>query len=784
MRPRKAGRIIRFGSFEVDIEEGRLTKSGIRIRLQEQPFRILVLLLENAGQLVTREKIREELWSNDTFVEFDNALNTTVGKLRAALSDSADNPRFLETVPRRGYRFVAPVTFLPSLPAPESSAQPITTPTDSGVAPISPEVVLRRIGWRRPTVIALLVVIGLGIRWYQQRSSFQITSKDKIVLADFVNTTGETVFDDALRQGLEVGLEQSPFVKVLSDRNAQRIMKQMGRSPEDRMAGKTAIEVCQRANAKVTIQGSIANLGSAYLIGLAAIRCDNSRPIANEQVQATRKEDVVDALGQATAKIRSRLGESLPSIQKFNAPLHQATTSSLEALNVYGLALSTWDREGDRASLPIFQKAVDLDPNFAYAHVALATVYRNLGESDLARENATEAYKLRGRVTESERFSIDARYYAYVTGELEKVLEVHTREVQNYSDSPGAYNHLGNIEGELGRYEQSVPNFRKALLLDPTRANTYYNLATDLLALNRVDEASAVWAEANQRKLQSDALLQLGYWIAFLRGDAGEMQRLLRQSADVLGAQAILLSEQSNTEAYHGHFEKARELSRSAADLLEKDSDKEAASRCLAQAAVREAEVGNSSRAQEFISQAQKLSRDQDTMMLIALSMALTGNARQAGVLGDELDKQWPLGTYVQKYWLPLIRGEVDMRGKRSSRAVDDLNVVVDPLEFATPSALSTSTLYPTYARGQAYLAAGDGAKAAAEFQKLIDHPGLTINYPLGALARLGLARAYAHSGNIQKARQAYQDFFEIWKDADSDLPPLKDAKSELAKLT
>jgi DNA-binding winged helix-turn-helix (wHTH) protein len=244
MQPRTSGKIIRFGSFEVDNEEGRLTKSGIRIRLQEQPFRILVLLLENAGQLVTREKIREELWSDDTFVEFDNALNTTIGKLRAALSDSADNPRFLETVPRRGYRFVAPVTFPPSPPVSASPAQSITSSPDSetaGAAPISPQFVLRRVGWRRSTVIALLLAVGLGIYWYQHRPSFQITSKYKIVLADFVNTTGETVFDDALRQGLEVGLEQSPFVKVLSDRNAQRIMKQMGRSPEDRMAGKTAI---------------------------------------------------------------------------------------------------------------------------------------------------------------------------------------------------------------------------------------------------------------------------------------------------------------------------------------------------------------------------------------------------------------------------------------------------------------------------------------------------------------------------------------------------------------
>ncbi len=664
MQSETAGRIIRFGSFEVDTQEGRLTKAGIRIRLQEQPFRILVLLLESAGQLVTREKIREELWSNDTFVEFDNALNTAVGKLRAALSDSADNPRFLETVPRRGYRFVAPVTFAPSQPVNPTSPEPATTggPISSGSVKIPTDVISPaqpRNAWGKigAAAIAVLVVAGLAIYWYQRRPNFKITSKDTIVLADFVNTTGEAVFDDALRQGLEVGLEQSPFLKVLPDRNAERIMKQMGHSPDDRMAGKTAIEVCQRANAKATVQGSIADLGSAYLIGLAAIRCDTSEPIANEQVQARRKEDVVDALGQATAQLRSRLGESLPSIQKFNAPLEQATTSSLEALNAYGMALSTWDKKGDRESLPMFKRAVDLDPNFAHAYAGLATVYHNLGDADLARENATKAHELRRRVTESERLSIDSRYYSYVTGELENVAQVHALEVQSYPESAGAFNHLGSDEGMLGRYEEAEQDFRKALLLDPARSTSYSNLAIVLLAMNRVEDASAVLNEAGQRKVQNDVLLQVAYWLAFLRDDTAAMQQLQERSGDGLRTRAVLLSEQSNTEAYHGHFGKARELSLTASSLMEKDGDKEGAARCLAQAAVREAEVGNPARAQKFISQARKLSPGQDAVILTALSMAISGNAREAEALSEELSKQWPLGTYVQKYWLPLLRG-------------------------------------------------------------------------------------------------------------------------------
>jgi eukaryotic-like serine/threonine-protein kinase len=387
-----------------------------------------------------------------------------------------------------------------------------------------------------------------------------------------------------------------------------------------------------------------------------------------------------------------------------------------------------------------------------------------LGELDLARENATQAHELRARVTEVEQLAIDARYYAYVTGELEKVAQVHTLEVQNYPESPGAYNHLGISDGELARYEQSVEDLRKALVLDPGRANTYANLALDLVALNRVDDASTVLKQAGDRNLKVDGLLQAGYWIAFLRDDVKEMERLLQESADVSGAASLLLNDQSNTEAYHGHFAKARELSRSAANLLEKDDDRESAAKCLAQAAVREAEVGNSAGAREFIIEAQKLSRGQDVTTLIALTLARIGDAGQAETLCRELNQEWPLGTYVQKYWLPLIQGEIDLRAGRASKAVDDLSVATAPLEFSAPPATILATLYPAYVRGQAYLASDDSRAAIAEFQKLIDHKGLLVNYPLGPLARLGLARAYARSGDIPKARQAYHEFLELWK--------------------
>jgi eukaryotic-like serine/threonine-protein kinase len=781
-----SNRVVRFGSFEADLREGRLTKSGIRIRLQDQPFQILALLLERPGQLVTRDEIRHKLWAQNTFVEFDDALNTAVRKLRSALNDSADNPRFLETVPRRGYRFVAPVAFVaapPSIPAQREPSAPVPSEEIAAAPPHRP-LSSPEIQWQQLALLAAVafIVASWGIYWYVHRPTFRITAKDTVVLADIVNTTGESVFDDALRQGLQVGLEQSPFVKVLPERKTAIIVKQMGRSPDERIAGRTAIEVCQRTGSKVTIQGSVASLGTTYLIGLAAIRCDTGEPIANEQVQAKRREDVIDALGQATSRLRARLGESLPSIEKYNAPLEQATTPSLDALNAYGVALSTWDKKGDRASLPFFQKAIELDPKFAMAYGALAAIYHNLGEAELARENTTKAYELRDRVTEAEKLSIESRYCLYVTGDREKAAEVYEFTVQNFPQSAGGFNHLGTSYSDLGRWQKGVDSFQEAMRLDPTRSTTYFNLAVSLMALNQVEAAGSVLAEADKRKFQTPALLQANYWLAFVRGDTGEMQRVLLRSSDVAGAQALLLSTRADTEAYYGHMEKAAELSRVAANLLQHDGDTESAANVLGQAALRDAEAGDPRRAHEFISQAQQLSQGQGVVMLATVVASRLGDVGIAETLSRGLNKQWPAATFVQKYWLPVVRAQNDLHQSRPSQAVEDLASAA-AFELANPPEQSSTTIYPAYVRGRAYVATGDGSKAAAEFQKLIDHPGMILNSPLGVLARLGMARAYKRAGDLEKSRSAYHDFLEIWKDADPNLVTLKQAKAEYAAV-
>jgi serine/threonine protein kinase/tetratricopeptide (TPR) repeat protein len=636
--------------------------------------------------------------------------------------------------------------------------------------------------WKILISVLLSALLVAGGFYYRSRRNKLLSHKDTIVLSDFANSTGDPVFDDTLKTALSVSLRQSPFLNVLTDSQVAKTLQQMTQPAGTRLTPELARELCQRGGSKAYLAGAIGRLGSEYVVGLKAVSCKNGNTLAEEQVTAASKEKVLDSLGGAAAKLRAELGESLATVQKFDVPLEQATTFSLDAFNAYGLALSTWDKKGDRDSLPIFKKAIELDPNFAMAYSALATINHNLGDSELARENATKAYELRDRVTEAEREAIEARYYSYVIGDLEKAAEVYAVAIQNYPDSAGAYNHLANDEGELGRYEQSVQDFRKALLLDPSRASTYTNLAIGLLALNQVEEASAVLAEADKRGLQTDTLLQAHYWIAFLRNDEKEMELLVQRSSDLPGAQAILLSEQSNTAAYHGHFEKAREFSRAAENLMERDANKELAASYLVQAALRESEVGEFARAQQYISQAQKLSHGQDVATLSAVALVQIGSVNQAEALCHELDKQWPEGTIVQKYWLPAIRAEIDLRQARPSKAIDDLGVAT-PLEFANPGSTAVPTLYPAYVRAQAYLAMGNDPRAATEFRKLTDRPGLVLNYPLGALAHLGLARAYKSTGDLQNSRQAYLDFLSLWKDADPDIPILKEAKVEYAKL-
>jgi eukaryotic-like serine/threonine-protein kinase len=755
--------IVRFGSFELDLQQGKLSKSGIRIRLQEQPLQILALLLQHPGQLVTREEIRQKLWERDTFVEFDDALNTAVRKLRAALNDSADNPRFLETVPRRGYRFIAPV-------APTSESQP--------VAPAKPVAPQRNLYlW----VAALLVVAVAGVAGYRRfhRRALQITSRDTIVLADFANSTGDTVFDDALKQALAVELGQSPFLNVLSDRKVSETWAMMGHSTSDRITVDAGRELCLRTGSKAVLGGTISSLGSHYLIDLLAIACGTDDTLAREQVEATSKEDVLKVLSRASSSLRTKLGESLPSVQKFDVPI-EATTASLDALKNYSLAMKISREKGDAPGIPFLKRAIELDPNFPMAYAQLAIAYGNLSQPSLGLDYATKAYQLRNRVTEREKFRISAAYFR-ATGEVQQEVQIYELWIANYPRESVAHENLGANYFNTGQYDGALAEFQEGASLAPDHILSYANLGAAYLCLNRLNEAKATFDEALARRLDGGWLRENMYYLAFLRQDALQMRQQVAWGAGKPGDEDALLSKQSDTEAYYGRLKQARDFSRQAVISALRSDSKEAAAYWQLNAALREAELGNTASAKQGVTVALALSSGRDVKVAAALALARLGDAPRANALAEELKKNYPSNTLLNLYWLPTVDAAIQLRKANSSQALVDLESAV-PYELGGAGTF-ISYLYPVYVRGQAYLLAHNGTAAAAEFQKMADHRGIVQNFVTGALAHLQIARAYAMAGDTPRAKAGYQDFLTLWKDADPDIPILKQAKLEYAKL-
>src|SRR5579863_7087667 len=501
--------IVRFGSFEADLHESKLTKGGIRIRLQEQPFQILALLLERPNQLVTREEICQKLWSRDTFVEFDDALNTAVRKLRAALNDSADNPRFLETVPRRGYRFIAPVL----TPEHERPAELAVVPVKSG-RPRQPYY------W----VAAALIVTVVGFGFFEHfRRPFQISSRDTIVLADFANSTGDVVFDDTLETALSVSLRQSPFLNVLSDSQVATTLQQMTLPAGTRLTAEVTRELCQRAGSRAYLAGAIGSLGSEYVLGLKAVNCQNGDTLAQEQVTAPSKDKVLGALGEAASKLRAEMGESLATVQKFDVPLEQATTPSLEALKALSLGRKASDEKGPAAALPYDQRAITLDPNFAMAYRALVVDYTNLSELGRASEYFSKAFQLRSHASEREALTISAEYYSYATGELDKAAQTFQQAIEIYPREDAAYVNLGLVYGAEGQYEKAAEVTRQGSRHAPEAVSEYENLANYALALQRYDEARQVIRDAQAHKVDDFILHNASYALGFIAADSAAM---------------------------------------------------------------------------------------------------------------------------------------------------------------------------------------------------------------------------------------------------------------------
>ena len=749
---------VSFGEFELDVETAELRKNGSKSILAGQPFQILVKLLGRSGQLVTREELKRQLWPSETFVDFDVSLNKAVNRLREALDDSAESPRFIETLPKRGYRFIGEV----------NNERPSGSTTSS-----------TRVGkWRIAISVAgLMLVLAVAGLYWRSRLAYRLKERDTIVLADFGNNTGDAVFDETLKQGLRVQLEQSPFLNILSDERANEELRLMKRPKDERLTASAAREVCQRVGSKAVLLGSVSSLGTHYVLGLKALNCWTGEGLVNQQVEVEGREQVLTGLNRLATKIREKLGESLLTIQKYDAPVEQATTGSLEALQAYSLGLKTWHTAGAGAALPFFQRAVTQDPNFAMAYGRMGMAYSAIQQEDLGIENTRKAFELRDNVSEREKLYLESHHYAVVTGELEKAASIYEVWQQIYPRDPVPPDNLEGIYAAFGQYDKAVQQAKEALDLDPSRVSAYEDASQAYIALDRLDDAEAVFRRAAEAKLSSDGLLWNQYVSAFLVGDRARMERLVASAPENSHAKSMLLSLAASSEAYQGHRQRSRELIRHSVEVAVANDTNEVAATYQIRAGLIEAYFGYPQQARADVDRALKLYPKGFVPTYGALVFALTGDTAPAEKLANQQDRRFASATAWRAYCLPTIRAAAALQRKNALQAIALLRAT-SAYELG-----AFDRFDPMYLRGEAYLMLHNGPAAVTEFRKIIDHPGVMGVSPFGALAHLGLARARVLLSEKGEAKAEYEHFLNIWKDADPDIPILKQAKAEYAQL-
>ncbi len=680
-------------------------------------------------------------------------------------SPSGSSPAAAETTPASGSHVSDSAKLSGAAPA-AGSAVGVQVPSKKRLAIIAGAAIA-------------IIALAIGGYFFLHRAP-KLTEKDTIVLADFANTTGDTVFDDSLRQALAAQLGQSPFLNILSDGKVRATLQLMGQSPDQRVTQNMAQEICQRDGGKAVLAGSIAQVGGIYSIILNAVNCSTGDTFATSSADADTKDHVLDTIGKVGLEMRGRLGESLSSIQKFNVPIEAATTSSLEALKAYSMGVQTDFGRGDAESISFFKQAVALDPNFAVAYAKLGVVYNNLGQAGLAIENINKAYELRDRTSEREKLYITAHYYDEGTGELDKSLENYLLWEREFPKDFIPYLNAGSIYTTLGQWDKAIAQQQVCEQMEANDVIVYADLGLGYLSVDRFDEAKSTFDRAFALKLDDPSLRAGIYSLAFLQNDPAGMQKQFDWAMGKPGAEDLFLSADSDTKAYFGKLAKARELSRRAVESASHNDAKETAAIWQSNAALREAEFGNAGPARQDAQAALNLASTRDIEVMAAMTFARIGDAPRATSLADKLNKDFPVSTMIQSYWLPTIRAEIELNRDDSAKAVTYLQTAA-PYELGGAGPIAS--IYPAFVRGQAFLRARQGAQAAAEFQKLIDHRGIVGNLPTGALAHLDLGRAYALAGDSARAHTAYQDFFALWKDADPDIPILVAAKSEYANL-
>ena len=760
-------RRMRFSAFEVDLRSGELYKHGITLKLQDQPFQVLAFLLERPGDVVTREELRHRLWPADTFVDFDTGLNSAVKKLRDVLGDSAEKPRYIETLPRRGYRFIAPVENGDSRVSVAAQETPAVAPTRATPSP-----------WKKAWLIvglaAAALVVDVGVAaWRMYFARTGLTDTDVIVLANFVNKTGDPIFDHSLDKALEVKLSESPFLSLLPQADIVASMRMMRRSPDEPVTRDLGIEICKQRGLKAEVVPEIVAIGSNYLITLEAIDARSQKSIARQQEEARNKDQVISALGKAGSQLRLRLGESLASLDKYNTPLDLATTSSLEALQAFRTGQSLMRSGKQSEAIAFLERAVELDPKFCSAYAALGTAYYSISNDQAAEKNFAKAYELKdARLTQEENFQTTALYHAYITGNLEKENAVLVLYQQVYPRSVYAANRLGINYAMLGRTEEALQKFNWAISRSPMPSAQYYSNASQaLMNLGRFDEAKKLLNEWQQKGSLNPYERDVLYRIAFFENDAATMELL---ASEVPANDIHWLELQIQFAFLRGDLRRLRSQSETLVNQESHAGETENAALELALHGQLESFLGNYGVARSLCRHAGKLGKDSTIeLWRCAEAFAGAGELAQAEVLAAKLDRMGPEDTIAQKVLLPLIQSIIERERGNGTKGAD-LLAQAEPYEH---------TLDVYYQRAQAYLAAKDPDKAAADFERLLDHRGWGWWPVYAPLAQLGLARAYAMQGDREKSRKAFGEFSATWKDAAPDIPVLRQAKAEYSKL-
>jgi DNA-binding winged helix-turn-helix (wHTH) protein/tetratricopeptide (TPR) repeat protein len=782
---RQAKHLLQFGPFWMDLEERVLIRDQETIALPPKAFETLLVLVQHSERVVLKDDLMKSVWP-DTFVEESN-LSQHIFQLRKALGDKAHDPHYIVTVPGRGYRFAQKVA---ELTEPEGdlivhsrSIQSVTVEetefSQDGTAFRS----LSRFhqtpwNWILGTAGVVTVLALASAFVMRMRRAPPLNEADLVLVSDFVNTTGEPVFDGTLKQALTVKLAESPYFNIALDTETRNTLVLMGRSADERVVPPVAREVCQRGGAKVVVGGSVLSIGNKYVLDLDATNCLTGASLAHQQIEALNKEQVLNRLGQIIPPLRRKLGESVSSIQKFDTPIEQATTKSLAALKAYTSGDEKRAQGKEEESIPFYKMAIELDANFAIAYARLGTIYRNIHERGLADEYLRKAFERREHVSEREKFYIQAHYYDHAVNDQDKTIETYKLWTEVYPHDFSPFNGLSSMYIEIGQPEKAIAAGQQSLRLNPKSALAYATLGRAYERATRFAEARAICERASAEKMDSFWTHQLLYRIAFAEGDEPAMQREIEWSKGK-SQESVMTYYQAKAALSLGELRRSRELFERARAIAQQNGFKEQAVAILDGHAQFEADLGNNREARAMANlSVHETPSSARHKAFATLALARAGDVQRAEALLNDLNNQPTLGTAVKEVVLPSIRAALDLDGKNPAAAVEELRHAI-LYDLGSDSGGTT-----IYYRGLAYLELKSGKEAAAQFQKILDNRGVVAVDIYWPLAQLGLARAYAQTGDTQKSLGEYREFLTLWKHADPDLRAFKDAKAEYKKLS